>query len=648
MRLQWFTNRMTIRVRLLLMLGLMCLALVAVPLTMYLRQSAQALQSARLEHAGVAPSHTLLRVIQLIQQHRGLSSGVLVLGGNSTMEVPRTAKQIETDKAIEAFDAIAASTLSDPTLTIAWRRVVGTWRRLATGVASRTISGRESVAGHTALIGDSLQLLDLLLDHFGLPYDPSGATFHTIMALLVHLPNLSEFLGQIRARGVLHLSQQQITPADRAALIGLISNVERHHGYVERELAKAVALHPPMRAKLGHLAQDSRALSQTAISLAQLQVVDAPQLRFPPIEYFTSMTRVIDGQFTLLEQALTELDGALQARIRTLSTRQLTMIGVIVLVIALAVWLGAMIVRALRQDIAALQQSEEAQRRHAAELEVTVLERTQELRAANTQLQEASRHKSEFLTYMSHELRTPLNAILGFSTILRDPAFGSLREEQAQYLTHIYSSGKHLLAIVNDLLDLAKVEAGKIELYPEPFTIITMLTAAMADVRPLTIQKHLTLALDTATAPTILTADPLRFKQIVYNLLSNAIKFTHEGGRITITARIGSKGEGLGVGSGEGPHAAPMPYALSPGEFVEIAVTDTGVGIPTEDMPKLFQPFIQLDSTLVRQYNGTGLGLALTKQLVELHGGWIRAVSEGIGCGSTFTVCFPSGARLLS
>jgi signal transduction histidine kinase len=244
---------------------------------------------------------------------------------------------------------------------------------------------------------------------------------------------------------------------------------------------------------------------------------------------------------------------------------------------------------------------------------------------------------------MSHELRTPLNAILGFSTILRDPAFGSLREEQAQYLTHIYSSGKYLLAIVNDLLDLAKVEAGKIELYPEPFTIITMLTAAMADVRPLTVQKHLTLALDTATAPTILTADPLRFKQIVYNLLSNAIKFTPEGGQITVTARTGSKGED--VGSGEGPHAAPMPYALSSGEFVEISVTDTGVGIPAEDMPKLFQPFIQLDSTLVRQYSGTGLGLALTKQLVELHGGWIWAISDGIGCGSTFTACFPSGAH---
>jgi Amt family ammonium transporter len=242
----------------------------------------------------------------------------------------------------------------------------------------------------------------------------------------------------------------------------------------------------------------------------------------------------------------------------------------------------------------------------------------------NAQLEAASRHKSEFLTHMSHELRTPLNAILGFSELLRNPAIGSLNEQQARHLTHIQAGGKHLLVITNDLLDLAKIEAGKLQLYPEPFDIDKAILAAIADIRPLADQKHLTLTLHADTDLVPLTADPVRFKQIIYNLLSNAIKFTPEDGRVTVTARIGSRGEGL-----------------ENGEFVDIAVTDTGIGITAENLSRLFQPFTQLDPTLAKQYHGTGLGLALTKQLVELHGGRIWAASEGAGYGTTFTIRLP-------
>jgi len=185
-------------------------------------------------------------------------------------------------------------------------------------------------------------------------------------------------------------------------------------------------------------------------------------------------------------------------------------------------------------------------------LEATVEDRTRELRTVNAQLEAASRHKSAFLANMSHELRTPLNGILGFSELLQDPTFGPLNEKQARYLTHIHTSGKHLLALINDLLDLSKVEAGKLELHPEPFAIHEALTAALADVQPLADQKGLTLTLHTETAPTTLTADPVRFKQIVYNLLSNAFKFTPEGGRVTITARTGSS-EGSRLARSSGP-----------------------------------------------------------------------------------------------
>lgn len=627
MRLLWFNKRMTIRTRLTLGFGLVGLALVAAPLTIYLLQSSRALQSASRKYAGIAPSKALLKVVQLIQQHRGLSSGVL--GGNLTMEAQRAAKQAEADKAVEAFDAIVTSDIHDPVLTATWRGALDVWGELTNGVSSRSITGQESVAKHTALIGENLKLLDLMMDYFGLSYDPTGNDYHLTMALLVHMPNLTEFLGQARARGMLLLAEKRITLADRTALIGLISNVERQHEYMERELGKAVALNPQMKTDLGSIAQASMWLAQKAIHLARTQVVETAILSYSPADYFSVFTQAIDGQFALLDKAMVDLEGALQARIVALRIGQIKTVGFIALVIAFAMWLGTVIVRAIKQDIAALKQSEEAQRRYAMELEATVEDRTRELRTVNTRLEAASRHKSEFLTHMSHEFRTPLNGILGFSQILRDPTFGPLNETQFRYLDHIYASGRHLLALINDLLDLAKIEAGKLDLRPEPFAIREALAADLADVQPMADQKRLTLTLYVETAPIILIADPIRFKQIVYNLLSNAIKFTPEGGQVTVTVRAEAWGEGLGGA-----------------ECVEISVADTGIGITAEEIPKLFERFTQLDPTIARKYHGTGLGLALTKQLVELHDGKIWATSEGKGRGSSFMVRLPMAPQL--
>ncbi len=261
----------------------------------------------------------------------------------------------------------------------------------------------------------------------------------------------------------------------------------------------------------------------------------------------------------------------------------------------------------------------------AMKLEATVEDRTRELRTVNAQLEAASRHKSAFLANMSHELRTPLNAILGFAELLRDQANDSLSAKQSRYVDHIHSSGKHLLALINDLLDLSKVEAGKVELHPETFALHDALTAALTEIQPQADAKRLELELHLGEGLSTITADTVRFTQIVLNLLSNAVKFTPEGGIVTVTASIvrGPEDEGRSA------------------ECVEIAVRDTGIGIKAEDLPKLFQLFTQLETPFVKPSQGTGLGLALTKRLVELHGGQIVAASDGVGHGSTFTVCLP-------
>ncbi len=283
----------------------------------------------------------------------------------------------------------------------------------------------------------------------------------------------------------------------------------------------------------------------------------------------------------------------------------------------------------------------EAQRMAAIQLEATVEARTQELQEAVFQAEAASRAKSEFLANMSHELRTPLNSVLGFSELLQQQAYGPLTEKQARYVDYIHQSGQHLLSLINDLLDLTKVQAGKIELGPQTFVLREALAGAMTMIRPQAEAKSLQLQLQEDEAPATLIADPLRFKQILFNLLSNAVKFTPRAGRITVTARK-VHGSQFMVETPEislGKLSTGNPE--QPGEFVEIAVQDTGIGIKAEDLPRLFQPFTQLESRLVKQYQGTGLGLALTKQLVELHGGTLWAESAGEGKGSVFRVRLP-------
>ncbi len=241
-----------------------------------------------------------------------------------------------------------------------------------------------------------------------------------------------------------------------------------------------------------------------------------------------------------------------------------------------------------------------------------------EIALKNADLERADRLKSEFLANMSHELRTPLNAILGFSELLLEQFYGPLNREQSEYLRSISSSGEHLLALINDILDLSKIEAGRMELDIEPVRISDLLTGSVAILRERAHEAKLRISADAGDTDTI-NADPRKLKQIMFNLLSNAIKFTPAGGAITVTARTENRAAGPGV---------------------IIAVADTGIGISAADQTKLFREFTQVDGSLSRRHEGTGLGLALTRRLVALHNGEIT-VRSAPAAGSTFTVWLP-------
>ena len=276
----------------------------------------------------------------------------------------------------------------------------------------------------------------------------------------------------------------------------------------------------------------------------------------------------------------------------------------------------------------------------AAARDVTELKRFEHaLQQKNVQLEEASRMKSEFLANMSHELRTPLNSIIGFSEVLQDGLMGQMTDQQRGSIGNIFSSGSHLLSLINDILDLSKIEAGKMTLDLEPLRWSSLFADSLSVFREMAMARGIRLEMGAGVDFTSNQADTRKVKQILYNLLSNAVKFTDEGGEIVLRAVIVPRAE---VGQlSRSRIGRTFPLAESEfTEFIEIAVTDGGIGISPEGLERLFRPFSQIDSGLARKFEGTGLGLAMVKLLAELHGGTV-AVESTVGEGSCFVVWLP-------
>jgi PAS domain S-box-containing protein len=261
------------------------------------------------------------------------------------------------------------------------------------------------------------------------------------------------------------------------------------------------------------------------------------------------------------------------------------------------------------------------------------------LQQKNAELEDASRMKSEFLARMSHELRTPLNAIIGFSEVLKDGMVGELTDQQRGFIGDIFSSGRHLLSLINDILDLSKVEAGKMLLDLELVEVASLCENSLSIIRERAATRRIVLDMECSKDLGSMQADARKLKQIVYNLLSNAVKFSNEGGQVTLRAsrvpralvdQLSGPWAGRSFGLADDRHA----------EYLKLSVTDCGIGIPDDEFDRLFQPFSQIDSGLSRRFEGTGLGLAMVKLLAELHGGAV-AVESAVGKGSRFTVWLP-------
>lgn len=276
---------------------------------------------------------------------------------------------------------------------------------------------------------------------------------------------------------------------------------------------------------------------------------------------------------------------------------------------------GGFRVSAIIRDVSERRLAEEQLRAVQADYTEELAAKNRELELRNEEVERANHLKSEFLSGMSHELRTPLHTIIGFTELLEEELEGPLNEKQQRFVRHIHKDSQHLLALINDVLDLSKIESGRLELQPELFALAEALDETVSSLRPRAEAKSIHIETN-VPRPVDIYADRLRFKQILYNLLSNAVKFTPEGGRVWIEV-------------------------TDRGAFVEVMVSDTGIGIPLSEQEAVFDKFYQVGQRQAGGHEGTGLGLAITKHLVEQHGGALRLHSDP-GKGSQFTFSIPT------
>jgi len=262
------------------------------------------------------------------------------------------------------------------------------------------------------------------------------------------------------------------------------------------------------------------------------------------------------------------------------------------------------------------------------------------LKHAKERAEQANHAKSEFLANMSHELRTPLNHIIGFTELVVDKNFGELNEVQEDYLNDVLQSSRYLLSLINDILDLAKVEARKLELEPSDVNLKDLLENSLIMIKEKALKHGIKLLTNMDGIPETIRADERKLKQIMYNLLSNAVKFTPDGGEIRLSSEL-VQGSTLNAQGKENKlQNSASDFDLNR-DWIQISVTDSGIGLKEDDLKRIFSPFEQVENSASKKYQGTGLGLSLTKSLVELHGGTIWVESDGEGKGSIFSFIIP-------
>ncbi|MBZ0316080.1 MAG: response regulator [Anaerolineae bacterium] len=615
------------------LIGLLLLLPLAFSLNQYLRQINKDIDFANKEQVGLEYNEPVLTLLQHIQQHAALAT--IYLGGQTEYQDELEAKQAEIDLDIQAVDKIDARLGKALGATEYWEDFKTSWARLK--VNFYELSAERSIDGHDVLVDEILDLITVVGNNSNLILDPRIESYYLMDTLVIRLPMRTQFLSQIRNYSLVITTKDEITPAEQTRLelfSGLVeSNLKSNlKGFdyvfgadsdVENALEEDVERH-------NHTIEQ---YLQT-INGVFLRVVreENATITLDSDRFYELSTEAIDENFSFYTQVSPELDNLLQERIDEFAMRRNAVIAVALVGLAITVYLFIGFYLAVKKTIAALDYTSKRMisgdtsdtfkldnHDELAQVANSFNNIATELMLTRDRALEANRAKSTFLANMSHELRTPLNAILGYTGLMLASKYGPVTEQQQDRMQRVIDNGQHLLGLINDVLDLSKIEAGKMELYLETFSVTELLETVANTGRPLVEKNNNVLeVMQYSTNLGAMHADLTKVRQVLSNLVSNAAKFT-QNGKITLSA------------------ASRYTHGM---EYLVFQVEDTGIGIAPSQIDNVFKEFTQADSSTTRKYGGTGLGLAICRHFSLMMGGDVKVESE-LGKGSTFTVTLP-------
>lgn len=587
----------------------------------------------------------LVDLLRDIQIFRGNTS--TFIAGDLSFKGKIEEMQSEINTHFADIDSMTGEFTTIPEAALKWDMIKRGWREIES--LWPLLDSKSNFEMQTSLIENILALTWHNIGIQQIILNPDVATYQLMNMLSAQLPYMSESLGQIRAVGTMTIHDGMLSADEKTQIATLLNIVKINLNRLDHVIQSIFEVKPDIKSRLERSYRDIGAGVEELSILSKKTMISG---NITPSEYFLVGTKAVDSVFKFYEEINPVIGDLADASIEKLIRKKrivkiaalLSFIAVILLSIGFYLSLNgsieklvtatrnisggnlgwrieidtkdemAMVAAGFNDMARALEETSAEHQR----MEEEILQMNLEISEKNKILEQASRMKSEFLANMSHEIRTPLTAIVGFSEMLKDGYVNSA-EKQRDYAEKIFSSGEHLIYVINDVLDLSKIEAGKMTLNSEEVDIPELLESCL-DVVSRQAQAN-DIALEVIMVKDLGKAwvDPTRVRQMVYNLLSNGVKFTPTGGKVTLMAGFNIK---------------------ESRKYIEISVRDTGIGISEKGMERLFIPFEQLESPLSKTYKGSGLGLAMVKRLAELHGGSIHVFSE-MGNGSTFTIMLP-------
>jgi signal transduction histidine kinase/DNA-binding response OmpR family regulator len=623
---------------------LLITALFALPLGVvmffFMRVVQHDIEFSQHEKMGVEYIRPLDDVVQHVQQHRALT--VAFLSGAPDFKAQYEAKQLEIQKDIARIDAVDRKFNSILDSTASWNRAKRHWSELTTAIPTSTPQTMADM--HKQLVAEILLLIKHVGDTSNLILDPDLDTYYLMDAFVNNLPEAAEYLGQLRALGALtpHRALSIQEKEEFAHLSTLARSAFEKH---QRGMEVAFRINPDLKIALEGSLGKASADALDFLEFVDARAVQAESYSVPKAEHIDRSTAVINVAFVHCDAIAEALSRLIDVRVeKHQDTRRFVLVlSSIMAVLVLYVYIGFYL--SVRQTVASLREvsgrlvagdvSRQVSLANRDELgdvarafndvalaltatNASLKDEVLQRKSAEQAAEQANRAKSQFLASMSHELRTPLNAIIGYSEMLQEEAGETQHPEFIPDLQKIHSAGKHLLHLINDILDLSKIEAGKVDLFLETFSVEKLVTEVTGMIEPIARKNNNTFTVRCSPNVGQMHADATRVSQCLFNLLSNASKFAQSG---SVTLEVES-------------------ITNAQQDSIRFRVIDTGIGMTPEQLTSLFRPFTQADASTTRHFGGTGLGLAITRRFCELMDGTV-SVESVHGKGSTFTMIIP-------